>query len=1237
LKIKNKGHHIFGIIGLSSFIITAYLVYWAGQSMPQQLPTFYQSLKSKVQTEIQALQQAQTQWQELAFANPDTLLFSQKLPQNYQYFLFQNQKLLFWSDFRFVPQASWLHGDYYFRLGSREGHLYLITQAQQVRNADTLRAYSLLNIYQDYKIRNAYLQSGLNKEVFLYDNLEIIQDIQKKEYQNIYSPRGEFLFAIKLKKEIPHPPAYLSVLGLISFLLGFVCTLIWIGILSQHLAKQRQYTRALLIWGAYLVLLRLGMILGSVPHLWLQSNWLDATYYQSTWLNPSLADLVLNLLFFGFWIGFLVRNIGHFWWVRFLLKLNPKYKPLLMGASILGVLLTLSSFIEVLSTLFFDSELSLDITRSLDFSYNSLNAIFVFALNTLVFFLLLHFFARLFLQFFSKKNKGIFGLVLLAVLGLYWIVSYVLGDAQSLVVISSGLFFIGLIRLDLPRYLYRFVYATFIYFFVGALIFASLGAYSIYKYGQQKSLKERRAFATLLIPEQDPLSEMLLSQAIKQVKTDNSIKSALQDTSIQKNELAQDIRKKYLSKNFDRYETEVLLFGTDNQSLDPQHPELNYQDFYNRYQRVDYGTSRPEIFFIDLSGINLVRHYVAFVEIKNPNNTAFNLIIDLKQNRDLSNNVYPELLIDQASKNIQKVKNYSYAFYDHRQLVYSIGSYNYARDFKNEYFDQESLFFNGLKADNYEHLSVEISSKKVVVSILVYSWKAILSNFAFLFLVLMFEILGFMVIYSFINRVQGFKGNFATRIQFYLNISFFLPLLTVSITTLSIISANYREDFSKSFAEDTRRVARNLSPYLDQYLQQGLNQETFTDQSLQIARNAGLDINVFDASGRLIMTSQPAIYEIGILSRYINPAALREIKYQGETQSIQKESVGGLSYVTVYMPLKSYESEQLLGLVSIPFFDFRYELEQRLIEVLSTIINIFVSILIVFLFLSYFASQILIIPLRLITQKIRKTSFYDYSDPLVWESKDEIGLFVKEYNRMLQKLDKSMEALARGQRESAWREIAQQVAHEIKNPLTPIRLTLQMMQKRLEGQSEKVRATFERSIDTLIEQADILNDIATSFSSFAKMPVPNSERFEIIELLQSAESLYAEEKIEVTLNLISGAFYVQGDRKLMGRIFTNLVKNALEATPEDREAKMEISLTVEAEGIIRLAFKDNGEGVSLEAQDKLFMPNFTTKTTGSGIGLAVSKRGIEHAGGRIWFETEIEIGTTFFIELPLVD
>jgi nitrogen fixation/metabolism regulation signal transduction histidine kinase len=284
--------------------------------------------------------------------------------------------------------------------------------------------------------------------------------------------------------------------------------------------------------------------------------------------------------------------------------------------------------------------------------------------------------------------------------------------------------------------------------------------------------------------------------------------------------------------------------------------------------------------------------------------------------------------------------------------------------------------------------------------------------------------------------------------------------------------------------------------------------------------------------------------------------------------------------------------------------------------------------------ISYLASNGLTFPLRLITQKIRKTTLSGYNEPLSWNTDDEIGLMVSEYNKMLINLEESKKALAATEKESAWREMAQQVAHEIKNPLTPMKLNLQHIKRRIEAGEEGDQAQRERQINSLLEQVNTLSDIATSFSAFAKMPAPQSERFEMIKLLREVIALYnKQESGEIVADLEDREFIIDGDRQWISRAVSNIIINGFQAARQRDNPTVTIKCHGHGQNLLRLEIMDNGEGIPQNIRDKVFLPNFSTKFTGSGIGLAMAKRAIEHAGGKIWFETEEGAGTVFFIEL----
>jgi signal transduction histidine kinase len=330
--------------------------------------------------------------------------------------------------------------------------------------------------------------------------------------------------------------------------------------------------------------------------------------------------------------------------------------------------------------------------------------------------------------------------------------------------------------------------------------------------------------------------------------------------------------------------------------------------------------------------------------------------------------------------------------------------------------------------------------------------------------------------------------------------------------------------------------------------------------------------------------------------------------------------------------VKSLENGEVLGIVGIPFFGSKQRYEKRVIDVLSKIMQAFAFILIGLLAISYFSARTLTAPLRLIRQKIRQVSFQENNEPLDYVSDDEIGLLVSEYNKMLVTLEESKQALSKKEKESAWREMAKQVAHEIKNPLTPMKLNIQQLERLLGNNEERTK----RTIRTLLNQIDTLSEIATSFSNFAEMPIPKEEIFDVATALRQVVHLHDNpKKVKLISEIPDSPVLIIGDKQLLGRVFNNLIINGIQSIPTEKEPKVNIKLSLTRK-TATVCIRDNGSGIPEDIQEKVFVPNFTTKTSGSGIGLAISKRAIEHLGGKIWFETKINEGTTFYIEMPLM-
>ncbi|MFZ6002167.1 MAG: ATP-binding protein, partial [Bacteroidota bacterium] len=394
---------------------------------------------------------------------------------------------------------------------------------------------------------------------------------------------------------------------------------------------------------------------------------------------------------------------------------------------------------------------------------------------------------------------------------------------------------------------------------------------------------------------------------------------------------------------------------------------------------------------------------------------------------------------------------------------------------------------------------------------------------------------------------------------------------------------------------------------------------------------ASLDASIYTARGELLATSQPLIFDDQILSKRINPVAL-PVTGTG-TPSVVEEKLGKLEYKSTYYALRSPQTASVVGILGIPFFESNLSLEREQITILSNMSIIFAVTLILFTLFSFVAVRWLTFPLQMITRSLSNTSLKRTNRLLEWKSDDEIGMMVHEYNRMVLNLEQNKIDLARSQKENAWREMAQQVAHEIKNPLTPMKLTLQQMERSLlEDQLSKERAT--RSVDTLLAQLEILNDIATSFSTFAKMPAPNLVRVDLNQTLKQVVMLYANHPGGVVEFQPRSAVFIMGDEPLLSRIFSNLVLNALQSSQEVTAVSVHVRLEPLV-NTVKVFVEDNGQGIDASLGDKIFMPHFTTKKSGSGLGLAIAKQGIEQCGGSITFRANAPKGTVFEVEFPL--
>ena len=1208
------------------FFLSATALYFLHASDSPSQEEFTAHITSNMQEEALELQREVVPILE-NLEQSNELLFSSIPNPSHPFYVYKNGRLVYWSDYRFVPEYRYLAGDYTYKFVKSLRKEYLVRK-WSVDETD-YEVYGAIMLHSTYKIDNNYVHSGYNPSIFSSQSLKLFST-DMTVGQPVCLDSDNCVFRVLYGEN--YTEAQTQVNYIIAGLYAFsIVLLLGYCISFFYSEKPNLFRFSLLVM--ILVGIRAVMLLLDFPNGLVDVGLFDSRYFASSSLNPSFGDLLINLVFvLIISLYYFLNNdkmVPQYW----LDKLNVQSR-FIMLVLISGMMLLVFHFqYLVFQTIYHNSQVSFDVNRGLEVDGHRWVTLIIFVLGSTITFLLFHIGYKWLFVLSGKRRRILlaFGLSSL----LFILVNFFIGQVYIYSFIVATSLFIVLLLSGLPDYVIKLSYNTFLYCFTFLIASAVIGALSIDHFENEQEREKKLKFANQFLIENDNLAEYLLSEVNQNIKQDLFIQGRMSSPFFSKDVIKSKIKQVYLGSYFDKYEIKIYLYNANGKSFDNTDNQLSPEEI-NEFDVAEYKTNYDGIYFINRLGINASKRYLDFIEIKRRGVLMGYVIMDLNLKRIIPENVYPELLVDNRFLTPYQNANYSYAVYSQGVITYHSGDYNYITDFDKELLSESELFAGALSQGGYLHLAVKDNQGRIIVIISNnHPLSDLFSNFSFLFLTQVFVFLIVVACFALYYSFQKVTLNYSARIQLYLNAAFFLPLIAVSITTLSVINSSFRKEVNEEYFKKAESISTNLSDPLKSFIQQNTtDHDELRSKIAEVAKYAGVDVNLFSTRGRLLASSQPLIYENDLLSQYINPRALGKIREQGENAYVTTEAVGNLDFYSTFYAVKSFESGQLIGILSIPFFQSEYTIQQNQVEVLTTVTNIFSVIFLFFLLVSYLAAKWLTFPLVLITQKLKKTTLTGFNEPLTWKADDEIGLMVSEYNRMLLNLEDSKKALARTEKESAWREIAQQVAHEIKNPLTPMKLTLQHLRRRIQGAAQD--GDFEKPIDSLLVQVDTLNDIASSFSSFAKMPIPENEVYELGAVVKNTVSLLENtEFTEIFLELPADPVFTRGDEQLMGRIISNIIINAIQAREKD-SLTVHVNLTILNKQKLLLEMRDNGPGIDESIHNKIFIPNFSTKETGSGIGLAIAKHGVEHAGGKIWFETEQGSGTSFFIELPIV-
>ncbi|WP_373522578.1 PAS domain-containing sensor histidine kinase [Aquiflexum sp.] len=1159
------------------------------------------------------------------------------IPTNHPYYIFsESGELVYWSDFSFMPDFELVDPKINQHILEDRFGIYYSKIKRFSRDNKGFWLVQLYPLYFKRDIQNEFLQSGFNKFVF-GNGLVALSEKREEGYKEVLGSKGEFLFSVYFD------PDYLPIeqSNKFAILIFFFSLLILVLILTREIVlvywRKGEKIRSTLYAGLVLFIVRALMLLFRFPRDYFDFEIFDSSGYASSYFNPSLGDLFINIICLAIIFGMLLAYIAGKEFKSWLGARKIRYNSrLFLIFSYLASTVLLSVFYGLYIDILSNSQWDLNILSlpSLDwFKFISLLVVFVGGAGYFMFTVLI-----LNLIFYDNSvpiPKAIYTLVYFSIpfmIGLgYWNWMWAAAYMAHFILLVAAIHF------NLFRHIFKIGLNTFLTFFFGCLIAAIIIGIASHQVYLSRNFQSKLSFGSQQLIENDILAEFFLSDIMNRVSEDIFIKTSLVDPLMQKESIDKKIRKIHMDNYFDQYALKIKVFNAIGDNVLDRGNVNELDDLRKDYVKSDYATSVRDLYFINQGKEGEGNQYFAFIPLLRDEVYIGTVFLELRQLRVLAGSVFPKLLMDEKYVGSLNQKKYDFAVYEEGELQYGVGLFNYrAADLKNV-LEQPILYEKGVYRKKFHHIGVRENDRVIVVSSPVYPFYYILADISLFFLgFIAFTLISLLAV-TFSKRMGSFDFNYATKLQLYLNFAFFFPILIISLIIVGLFTNSYQEELHRQYLQKASLVKDNLSNVIEKQRTGLLEKDELEEAMNNLSGNANTDINLYDNRGILINTSQPNIFDKKVLTPYINPHAMVELVEGQNNLVLLEETIGNLNFKSVYAAIRSNDGQEVQAILAVPFFESETELDLLIADVLSNIINIFVLVFILFLFISYFVSKNLTFPFKLLTQKLKVTGL-ENNEPMYWPANDEIGLLVNEYNNMLFKLDASKKELAETEKESAWREMAKQVAHEIKNPLTPMKLTLQhLLRLQAEGNLDDP-TKLKKPIETLIHQVDTLSDIATSFSNFAKMPQPKKELMDFksvvlgtLELFKNRENekiIFGDLTEEETLTVL-------GDKQLFGRIIANLIINGFQASDHQKKALMHVFLRIIEDQVV-LEIRDNGKGIPKELRDKIFMPNFSTKSEGSGLGLAIAKRGVETEGGKIWFNTIEEKGTSFFLAFNLV-
>ena len=1083
----------------------------------------------------------------------------------------------------------------------------------------------LILLKHQYVYENKFLHTGYQKKFRIPECVGLLpRPVEGGEA--VLDTNGEFLLSLTFNQQPGclkadfYLPAYL-------YLVGIFIALFLIRILFKTLRKKASPNLLLPIITILLIGINFIIFFYRVPSQLFKLDLFSPYYFALSNRFSSIGHLLVSSVFV-FLISYVFYREFN---LRAIVRGKEKYRyfyyslALILGAFFFVVI------VYLFKNLILNSNVSFEPYKILKINYLSLLGYF----SIVLLFISLGLYLFKVIKEIKEHGTGKYFIVsLLFVIPFFllvYLVIYSQLDAYSII-------FYFLLAAVIYRLVPGFPYVSLVVF---AILFGLYSTYVIVDNSEKKEFSARKVIALNLSSEREPIAEHLLDKPGSALVRDKGLialmrVSEFSDLDMEK--IYNYIQFKYFDGFWGKYDLNITLCNSNSNLLINGSDEEHCFTFFENM--ITDGSLSPignGFYFMGRQG-GKVSYFGSFF-FPNENNKVLNgLFIRLDSKLVYQQLGYPELLMDNSLFRSTVLDEYSHAKYQAGKLVVQAGEFKYSLSDKVFGISKEnfSVIFNG----GYNHLVYQMpDNSKVIVSQKQFTLINLLISFSYLF-VFLFIVSNIVYLLASIPYFNFQKPTLLKyKIQLWMISFLFISLVLIGAGIIYFSISQYRDNQHKNLSEKIQSVYIELDHKLglEPELTRSWSSSQYSNLDELLIKFSNVfysDINLYDTEGNLLATSRPEIFTNGLSGYKIDFTVYRELVVRRQAEFVHEETIGDQKFLSAYLPFTNHD-KQLLAYLNLPYFTKQNAITREITNLVVGIVNFSMVLILISIILAVIISNQITNPLRLIQKKIGEIKLGKKNEPIYYKGRDEIGSLISEYNRMIVELADSADTLAKSERESAWREMARQIAHEIKNPLTPMKLSIQHLQRSWNDKSPAWEDHLNKISQTLIEQIDHLSSIASAFSNFAEMPGTKNTNVDIISIIRNTVSLFSNKEMmnfRVDLHGHETA-NVYADESQFVRVFNNLVKNAIQSIPEDREGMISIDLQIKS-GKVVIRIEDNGQGVPDKLEDKLFEPNFTTKSSGMGLGLAIVKKIIVDAKGNIYYETSLGEGTTFIIELP---